>query len=58
MANTSNHILCNMYMKNVKLHSLSIHWYYSYQNTLELYQLKISQKTWKIHFFFSSFAMQ
>ncbi len=36
MADTSNHILCNMYVKNVKLHSLPIHWYYSYQNTLEL----------------------
>jgi hypothetical protein len=58
MAHTSNHILCNMYMKNVKLHSLPIHWYSSCQNTWELYQLKISQKNKKIHIFFSSFATQ
>jgi len=56
MANTSDHILCNVYMKNIKLQSLCIHWYYSYQNTLELCQLEISQKN-IIHIFFSSFPM-
>jgi len=55
MADTSNHILCNMYMKRVKLHSLPIHWYYSYENTLELLEVEISPQK-KIHIFFSSLA--
>jgi hypothetical protein len=34
MADSSDHILCNVYMKKIKLRGLSIHWFYSCQNTL------------------------